>query len=228
MARPARRRTAILDTDVVDGFRLMRTHESGGAARLAQQRLERLEPAAADAEKRKRRWTVAIAGGVLAAAVIYLASASALAGLGVPGAQSIESLQLERRAVAAFSRWLQVSRRAGELDKADDQPANPANAPPADAYDGLYAGTATTRGDSHVVTFKVKVTDGIGSGTQSRPDCGTAPVVLKVSPLGHVSGMALVFGSTCRKTELAIRGRAVAGTLQLRLGSQFLELSPAD
>jgi hypothetical protein len=226
MARAARRKTAILDTDVVDASRLMRTHESGGAARPAQHCVERLEPAA---EKRKGRWTVAIAAGVLAAAVIYLASASALAGLGVPGAQSIESLQLERRAVAAFSRWLQVSGRAGgELEEADDQPANPANAPPADAYDGLYAGTATTRADSHVVTFKVKVTDGIGSGTQSRPDCGAAPVALKVSPSGHVSGMALVFGSTCRKTELTIRGRAVAGTLQLRLGSQYLELSPAN
>jgi hypothetical protein len=241
MARPARRRTAILDTDVVDASRLTRTHESGGAARPVQHRVGRLEAAVADAaaaatpapapdaEKLKRRWTVAIAGGVLAAAVIYLASASALAGLGVPGAQSIESLQLERRAVAAFSRWLQVSGRAGgELDEADDQPANPANAPPADAYDGLYAGTATTQADSHVVTFKVKVTNGLGSGTQSRPDCGTTPVALKVSPSGHVSGMALVFGSTCRKTELAIRGRAVAGTLQLRLGSQYLELAPAN
>jgi hypothetical protein len=202
----------------------MRTHESGGAARP--------DPAPA-AEKRKGRWTVAIAGGVMAAVVIYLASASALAGLGMPGAQSgaqsIESLQLERRAVAAFSRWLQVSERAGsELDEADDAPANPLNAPPADAYDGLYAGTATMQADSHVVTFKVKVTNGLGSGTQSRRECGTAPVALKVSPSGHVSGMALIFGSTCRKTELAIRGRAVAGALQLRLGSQYLELSPAN
>ncbi|MGZ5910234.1 MAG: hypothetical protein ACXWLB_10185 [Reyranella sp.] len=196
---------------MVDSSRLMRAPESGGA------------------ERRKRRWTVAIAGGVLAAAMIYLASASALAGRGVPGAQSLESLQLERRAAAAFSRWLQVSARAGgERDEADDQPANPANVPPADAYDGLYAGQATTQADSHVVTFRLKVTGGIGSGTQSRPDCGTAPVALKVSPSGHVSGMALVFGSTCRKTELAIRGRAVAGTLQLRFGSQYLELSPAD
>jgi hypothetical protein len=160
MARAARRVAAILDADVVDHSRLMQTHEG--------------------------RWaTIAVAGGVLAAIVIYLASASALAGLGMPDVQSIERLQLERRAVAAFSRWLQASaRNGGELDEADDQPANPANAPPADAYDGLYAGAATTKADSHVVTFKVKVTGGIGSGTQSRPDCGTAPVALKVSPSG--------------------------------------------
>ncbi|HYR64759.1 MAG TPA: hypothetical protein VEP47_01460, partial [Reyranella sp.] len=79
-----------------------------------------------------------------------------------------------------------------------------------------------------VVTFKIRVTNGIGSGTQSRLDCGTAPIALKISPSGQVSGMALIFGSTCLKTELAIRGRAVAETLRLTLGSQFLELSPAD
>jgi hypothetical protein len=230
MARAARRIAAILDATVVGHSRVMRKHTSGWVARLEHHRVERLAPAAApDAEKRKGRWAVAIAGGVLAMVVIYLASASALAGLGVPGAESIERLQLERRAVAAFSRWRQASaREGGEQDEADDQPANPLNAPPADAYDGLYAGTATTRADSHLVIFKVKVTNGIGSGTQSRLDCGTAPVALKVSPSGKVSGMALVFGSTCLKTELAIRGRAVAGTLRLMLGSQFLELSPAD
>jgi hypothetical protein len=230
MARAARRRTAILDADVVDHSRLMGVPASDWVARLEHHRVERVEPAAApDAGKCKGRWAVAIAGGVLAVVVIYLASASALAGLGVPGAESIDRLQLERRAVAAFSRWLQASSRSGgEQDEADDQPANPLNAPAADAYDGLYAGTATTRADSHLVTFKVKVTNGIGSGTQSRLDCGTAPVALRISPSGHVSGMALIFGSTCLKTELAIRGRAVAGTLQLRLGSQFVELSPAD
>ncbi len=226
MARASRRRTAILDSDVVDRSRSMRQHESGWPAASP----EATTPTpAADREKRRGRWAVAIAGGVLAAVVLYLASASALARLGVPGAESVERLQLERRAVAAFSRWLQASARSGgEQDEADDAPANPLNAPPADAYDGLYAGTATTRADSHVVTFKVKVTNGIGSGTQSRLDCGTAPVALKILPSGEVSGMALIFGSTCRKTELALRGRAVAGTLQLRLGSQFLELSPAD
>jgi hypothetical protein len=40
--------------------------------------------------------------------------------------------------------------------------------------------------------------------------------------------MVLMFGSTCLKTELAIRGRAVVGTLRLRLGNQYLELSKPD
>ena len=178
------------------------------------------------------RWALALAGGVLLAAV-YFASAPrpppALAGLGVPSAESAERLQLERRAAAAFSRWLQAQGRNGaEQDETEDEPASPLNLPPADAYDGLYRGTATTRADGRIVTFKIRVTNGIGSGTQSRLDCGTAPIALKISPSGQVSGMALIFGSTCLKTELAIRGRAVAGTLRLALGSQFLELSPAD
>jgi len=182
-------------------------------------------------EGSRSRWAGAIVGSVLLAVVVHLAAAPqpppALAGLGVPAAGGLERLQLEQRAAAAFAHWLQAQTSAAR-DEADDEPANPENAPPADAYDGLYAGTVTTRADSHVVTFKVKVTNGIGTGTQSRLDCGTAPVSLRIAPSGTVSGMALVFSSTCLKTELAIGGRAVAGTLRLRLGSQFVELSPAN
>jgi hypothetical protein len=99
MARAARHIAAILDATVVGHSRLMRKHASGWVTRLEHHRVERLEPAAVpDADKRKGRWAVAIAGGVLAVVVLYLASASALAGLGVPGAESIDRLQLERRA----------------------------------------------------------------------------------------------------------------------------------
>lgn len=163
---------------------------------------------------------IAIAGAVLLTGVLYLASAPVPAGWRAPDLGSLERLQLERRAEAALARW-----QRGEQDEPDDEPANLENAEPADAYDGLYTGMVTTRADSRVVTFKVKVTNGIGSGTQSRLDCGTAPLSLRISPTGVVSGMVLIFSSTCLKTELAIRGRAIGGTLQLRLGSQYLELS---
>ena len=181
-----------------------------------------------DQAGRGGRLAFAIVAVALAALVAYLASAPrpppALA-LGVPGAQGVDRLLVERRAEAALGRWWQ---NGAEPDEPDDEPANAANAPPPDAYDGLYTGTTTARADSRVVTFRVKVSNGIGSGTQSRLDCGTAPVALRISPSGEVSGMVLIFGSTCLKTELAIRGRAVAGTLRLHLGGQFLELSPAD
>ena len=51
------------------------------------------------------------------------------------------------------------------------------------------------------------------------------PITLKVSSTATVTGLALMFSSTCLKTEMAVRGRAVGGTLQLRLGNQYLELS---
>ena len=69
------------------------------------------------------------------------------------------------------------------------------------------------------------MTDGVGSGTQIQRECGAAPNTLKVSPSGDVSGQAPMFGSTCLKTEMAIRGRVIGDTLQLRLGNQYLELS---
>jgi hypothetical protein len=50
-------------------------------------------------------------------------------------------------------------------------------------------------------------------------------MVLRIAPTGEVSGMVLIFGESCIKTELTIRGRPGAGMLMLRLGSQYVELS---
>ena len=137
-------------------------------------------------------------------------------------AEIIDPVQLERRAEAALERW----RPTGEID---DEPANYENAEPIDAYDGLYVGMVTTRADGRVVSIKLKVTNGIGSGMQIQRECGVAPISLKVSATGSVTGLALMFSSSCLKTEMAIRGRAIGGTLQLRLGNQYLELSkPSD
>jgi len=38
----------------------------------------------------------------------------------------------------------------------------------------------------------------------------------------------LIFGSTCLRTELAVRGHAVPGTLRLRFGGQYVELVKQD
>lgn len=167
-----------------------------------------------------------IACAVLLLAGIYLAVAPrpspAASGRQAPAAALLDPVQLERHAEAALELWRQ---RPGASDETDDEPANADNAGPSDAYDGLYVGMVTTRVDSRVVTFKLKVTNGIGLGTLIQRECGATPIKLKVSPTGNVSGLALMFSSTCLKTEMAIRGRAVGGTLQLRLGNQHLELS---
>jgi hypothetical protein len=176
-------------------------------------------------EERSMRRASAIVGTALMLGGIYIALAPrpspAAAGWHAP-AETIDPLLLERRAEAALERW----RPSHEID---DEPANLENAGPIDAHDGLYVGMVTTRTDGRVVTIKLKVTNGIGSGTQIQRECGAAPITLRVSATGNVTGLALMFSSTCLKTEMAIRGRAIGGTLQLRLGNQYLELSrPSD
>lgn len=168
-------------------------------------------------------WAALLLGGV------YLAVAPrpspAASGHLTPAAELHDPMQLERRAEAALDSWRQ---RPGAPDEIDDEPVNAENVEPIDAYDGVYIGMVTTRADGRVVTFKLKVTNGIGLGTLIQRECGATPIKLKVAPTGNVSGLALMFGSTCLKTEMAIRGRAVGGTLQLRLGNQYLELSKAN
>ena len=133
-----------------------------------------------------------------------------------------EAEQLEMRAEMAIGLWQR------EADETDDEPHNIDNAEPVDANDGMYVGIVTTRADARIVMIKLKVTNGIGLGTQSQRECGVAPISVKVSPTGNVTGLALMFSSTCLKTEMAIRGRAIGGTLQLRLGNQYLVLSKSN
>lgn len=153
----------------------------------------------------------------------YLAStpwpSSALAAWRAPAVKFLDRGHLEKRADAAIGVWQQ------QTDETDDEPQNGDNAEPIDAHDGVYVGTVTTRADGRLVTFRLQVANGIGSGTLIQRECGSTPIKLKVSSTGSVSGLALIFGSTCLKTEIAIRGRAIGGTLQLRLGTQYLELS---
>lgn len=169
---------------------------------------------------RQRLWLSTIAGIALLILVLLLVPPPA--GWRVEAAEPFDRRLLELRAAAALAYW------HPSAAEPDDEAANADNSGPADAYDGLYAGSATTRAAIHPVTFKVTVANGVGRGTQSRPDCGAAQVVLRISPAGTVSGMALIFGSTCLKTELAIRGRAVGGALLLRVGTQYVELARQD
>jgi hypothetical protein len=106
----------------------------------------------------------------------------------------------------------------------DDEFVNAAGVPAASTWDGVYLGTVMTREDGRVTTIRVTVKDGHGIGTDSRLDCGSAPVSLRISPVGDVTGTGTVFGPTCLKSEVAVRGRAVGGLLQLRLGTLYVEL----
>jgi hypothetical protein len=163
------------------------------------------------------RWPIAFALAASPAVAVWLAlvppSQPALAAALPAVTNRLDRAQLEQRAEAAFARWQQGLTLPDEQDEW--------------ANDGLYEG-ATVRADGGGLTFEVGVARGIGLGTQSRSGCGTAPMVLRITPMGEVSGMALVFSESCVKTELTIRGRAGAGMLLLRLGSQYVELSKRD
>jgi len=176
---------------------------------------------------RDARWIGAIVTWVaLLLGAGYIASvpsqSSAHAAWYVPDVKAFDRAGLGRRAEAAIGIWSRNS------DETDDEPANAENAGPLDAYDGVYIGMITTRSEGRLVTFKLKVSNGIGSGTLIQRECGVTPITLKVSSTATVTGLALMFSSTCLKTEMAVRGRAVGGSLQLRLGNQYLELSRAS
>lgn len=176
---------------------------------------------------RDARWIGAVITWVaLLLGAGYIASvpsqSSAHAAWFVPDAKAFDRTQLERHAEEAIRVWSRSS------DESDDEPANAENAEPLSAYDGIYVGTVITRVEGRVVTFKLKVANGVGSGTLIQRECGVTPITLKVSSTASVTGLALMFSATCLKTEMAVRGRAVGGTLQLRLGNQYLVLSRAS
>jgi len=172
-------------------------------------------------------WIGAITGIALLLGAGYIASvpsqSSAHAAWYVPDAKTFDRPQFERRAEATIGVLSQRS------DESDDETTDAENAQPIDAHDGVYVGVVTIRGEGRIVTFKLRVTNGVGSGTLVQRECGVTPITLKVSSTATVTGLALMFSATCLKTETAVRGRAVGGTLQLLLGNQYLVLSkPGD
>jgi hypothetical protein len=188
-------------------------------------------PIPQDNRKRTSLRLAVIVAALMALGVFYLAGTgrSPPAITNVPRLTAEELQRLQQHAVADFALWQE--RRAqeeAEPDEPADQDAKADDATPTDDYDGFYTGALSMRADGHIANIAVRVSHGVGSGTQNRLDCGTAPVSLRISSSGGVSGRMLSFGSTCLRSEFAIRGRAVAGTLLLRFGSQYVELVKRD
>jgi class 3 adenylate cyclase len=187
-------------------------------------------PIPQNGQKRMSLWPVLVAA-LVALSVLYLADAprSPPAVIGVPRLTAEELQRLQEHAMAAFALWQEgKAQEEAELDEPADQDAKADNAAPTDDYDGFYTGTLSMRADGHLGTITVRVSHGVGSGTENRLDCGTVPVSLRISSSGDVSGVMRIFGPTCLRTELAIRGRAVPGTLRLRLGSHYVELAKQE
>jgi len=101
--------------------------------------------------------------------------------------------------------------------------------PPIGIYDGIYSASVTTRRSGRLSAFRIEVRNGVGSGMESRFDCGLARFSIAISPGGEVSGMGQIFSPTCLKIALPIAGRAIGGTLQLSFGGESVVLiKPED
>jgi hypothetical protein len=192
---------------------------------------EAARPIPQDNRKRTSLRLAVIVAALVVLGVFHLAGTgrSPPAVTNVPRLTAEELQRLQQQAVAAFAFWQERrAQKEAEQDEPADQDAKADDATPTDDYDGFYTGALSMRADGHIASIAVRVSHGVGSGTQNRLDCGTAPVSLRISSSGGVSGRMLSFGSTCLRSEFAIRGRAVAGTLLLRFGSQYVELVKRD
>jgi len=188
-------------------------------------------PIPPDKRSRTSLWLAVFVAALVALGVFHLVDAprSPPQVTNVPRLTAEELQRLQQHAVAAFALWQERrAREEAEPDEPADHETKAGNATPTDDYDGVYTGALSMRADGHIANIAVRVSNGVGSGTHNRLDCGTAPVSLRISSSGDISGVMLIFGSTCLRTELAVRGHAVPGTLRLRLGSQYVELVKRD
>jgi class 3 adenylate cyclase len=188
-------------------------------------------PIPQDNRNRTSLWLAVLVAALVALGVFYLVDVPRAppAVTNVPRLTAEELERLQQHAVAAFALWQeQRAQEEAEPDEPADQDTKADNAAPTDDHDGFYTGVLSMRADGHIANIAIRVSHGVGSGTHNRLDCGTAPVSLRISSSGDISGVMLIFGSTCLRTELAIRGHAVAGTLRLRFGRQYVELVKRD
>src|SRR5262245_29586462 len=147
--------------------------------------------------------------------------------------QELERLLAERDATSAIARWRHDRAQSADLGDEADEEAKAADGgvglPPIGIYDGIYSASVTTRRSGRLSAFRIEVRNGVGSGMESRFDCGLARFSIAISPGGEVSGMGQIFSPTCLKIALPIAGRAIGGTLQLSFGGESVVLiKPED
>lgn len=144
--------------------------------------------------------------------------------------------ETKRKADEALIR-AQAERRHAEAElarKAEEAKAHaatvvpsPATPPPAEpsagstTFDGSYRGTFDQNGirpgDSGPRGMMLQVTGASGSGTLSSTVCGTAPISVRLSPTGEISGNATAFDAACQRLPMSVKGKAGEGRLQLQL-----------
>jgi hypothetical protein len=89
----------------------------------------------------------------------------------------------------------------------------------ANPFDGTYSGSLT-QGNNAAVTMairsvSIRIAGATGTGTVTHPSCGSAPVSLRVSSAGDVSGEGTLFEPNCGPVQGTFTGRVGNGQLQL-------------
>lgn len=127
-----------------------------------------------------------------------------------------------------------LHRGEGERRKAEDEararsvanaPALPAStsAPAAGPFDGTYAGFFSPSGPvalraSATSSISLRVANGAGSGTMTSASCGAAPLSVRISPSGAITGDARGVDASCAQFPLVIQGQASNGQLRMTFG----------
>ncbi|TAJ24283.1 MAG: hypothetical protein EPO67_23800 [Reyranella sp.] len=130
-----------------------------------------------------------------------------------------QNQSLLREGAAALAKLEEEKKKAEDDRKKLDEEAK-ARAPVVAPFDGSYAGAFTpsgtvgpTSGGSHAITLRVAGNDGAGTMVSAR--CGSAPITIRISAAGDVTGEASGLDASCSRFPLAVQGRVANGRLQL-------------
>lgn len=104
-------------------------------------------------------------------------------------------------------------------------PALPAStpAPAAGPFDGTYVGFFSPSGPVALRTsaspsIALRIANGTGSGTMTSTSCGAAPLSVRISPSGAITGDAQGVDASCARFPLVIHGQASNGQLRMTFG----------
>ncbi|MBN9537255.1 MAG: protein kinase [Alphaproteobacteria bacterium] len=127
-----------------------------------------------------------------------------------------------RRAEAEFARKAEEAKAHPAAVAPTSVVSTPAEPPAGSAtFDGSYRGTfdqsGMRPGDSGPRGVTLQVVGNSGNGTLSSIVCGNAPIAVRLSPTGDISGNATIFDAACQRLPMSVKGKAGEGRLQLQL-----------
>jgi Protein kinase domain len=142
---------------------------------------------------------------------------------------------LLREAATALARHDDDQKKADEENKKAEEartrttaavPALPTAAPPEAAavagagFDGSYGGSYTqfggggAGGAASLRSVSIRIAGATGTGTVTHPACGSAPISIRVSRTGEISGAVVVPDPVCGPIQGSFTGRVANGQLE--------------